>query len=112
MQSDPEPNETFEVGGIENGEAKEDAGGAGAISDLSAKVEVLERKLRDERFLFICVGTVLFDALAFHSMPSWGGPVSILVLQIVALLVLARMFGVSELVQLTNELIATFKRPG
>lgn len=100
----------FDVKAIENIEAREDAGGASAISRLSEELESIKRRLNDERFVFVLFSMILFDAWSFHSAQSWGGPVSVLILEVVALAVLARVLGVSELTRLLEQLISSFGR--
>ena len=104
------PPEPFDPSVIEGWSLSEDAEGAKAISKLSDDLEAIKRRLNDERFVFALLVMILFDAWDFHSMQTWGGPLSVLVLEVVALIVLARILGVSELTRLLEQIISSFGR--
>lgn len=88
----------------------EDLNNATSQTVLEKKVEDLERRIREERFLWIVVLVIVFDALAFHVMPSWGSSVVIGVLELALILVLARILDVSDVVRLTDRVIDAVRR--
>jgi hypothetical protein len=77
---------------------------------LGENVEGLKKKLYEERFIFSMVIVVLFDAFFFKSMDNWGSSIAILLLEIVALLVLARRLNVSDLLVITSSIIQALRR--
>jgi hypothetical protein len=83
---------------------------ANAQAVLGENVEGLKKKLYEERFIFSMVIVVLFDAFFFKSMDNWGSSIAILLLEIVALLVLARRLNVSDLLVITSSIIQALRR--
>ena len=57
---------------------------------------------REDRFIFIAVGVVLLDIMLFSVMPSFGGPLAILVLQLMILLPLAQRMGMEDVAQIIS----------
>ena len=74
-----------------------------------AKLEEDNQKLKDaakeERFLWIATLVVVFDVFAFTLMGNWGGPIAILMFQMVVLLILARKLGVEEIHTLIDKIL-------
>lgn len=80
-------------------------------SDIAHKhqreIEKLKDSAREERFCWIVVCMILFDCFAFVSFKDWGASLSILILEILLLLVMARKHGVEDLIAIIDK-IANF----
>lgn len=85
--------------------ADADEGEAKSIARLEKNITELEDKRKEERFLWIIVILIVMDVSVFPHMESWGGPVSILTLEIIALLIIARHCGIEEVHQLIDKII-------
>ena len=75
------------------------------IQELETKVFELENRILEERFYWILAMIIVVDIIAFIHMPSWGGPISILILELFALLALADKCGVDNVVIIINRII-------
>lgn len=60
---------------------------------------------REERFIFVILFILLFDVVFFTVMPSFGGPIAILVLQLLILIPLARRMGMEEIAQSVDRVL-------
>jgi len=78
------------------------------IQALTRKLENEIDRRKEDRFFFILVGMIIFDVIVFMDMPSTGGPISILVLELIALILLARHYGIEEVKQLLDRLLGNF----
>ena len=81
--------------------------------DIHEKAEYLElenTRLKDqiweERFYWLFALVILFDAVVFMHMPNWGGPVSILCLELIGLVAAAKKCGVDIVVEYTDKMLA------
>jgi hypothetical protein len=72
---------------------------------LEKEIEILREKRNEDRFCFLTALIIFGDAYIFMRMPSWGGPVSILILEIIVLFVAARKMGIQDLTVITDKLI-------
>ena len=79
------------------------------LPDSNAKLAQENTELKDsiyeERILWLIAFFMMFDAFVFTLMPSWGGPIAILILQIIAILMLAKRYGVDEIHSLFNQVL-------
>lgn len=74
------------------------------ISELQNQLDN-ERDLRKEdRFIFILVTLMLLNVVFFSVMDSLGGPIALLVLQVLFLIPVARRLGVQEAAQLLDRI--------
>lgn len=94
-------------------ERSEDASLANLIQNLEAERDAR----REERFIFILIIIILLDVVFFSVLDSWTGPLSLIVLQTILLLVLARRMGIEEFQMLIDKLVgriteAIQNRPG
>lgn len=65
-----------------------------------------ERDARlEERFVFIVVCVLLLDIVFFTVMPTFGGPLALLVLELLILVPLARRMGMQEIAQIMSRVI-------
>lgn len=60
---------------------------------------------KEERFIFVVLLILLFDVVFFTVMPSFGGPIAILVLQLLILIPLARRMGMEEIAQSVDRVL-------
>ena len=60
---------------------------------------------KEERFLSIFVLVVLLDIVFFSVMPSFGGPLALLVLELMILIPLAQRMGVQEIAKLVDRVL-------
>ena len=68
-----------------------------AKSELEDEDEAVENRLGQERFIWIVVVVVLFDAYIFTQMQNWAGALVIGVIELVAIIVLAKKCRVEEI---------------
>lgn len=61
---------------------------------------------REERFVFIVVCVLLFNVVFFTVMPSFGGPLALLVLELLVLVPLAKRMGMQEIAQLLDRVLS------
>ena len=99
--------------GVEEIVGKESESGeepnAKQLPDSNAKLAQENAELKDhlyeERLLWCISFFMAFDVFVFTLMPSWGGPIAILILQIIAILMLAKRYGVEEIHNLLNKVL-------
>lgn len=60
---------------------------------------------REERFLWVCACVILFDCSIFMNAENFGGPLIVGVIELLALVILARRLGVEEVKELVFGLI-------
>ena len=75
------------------------------IARLEERVTCLSDKLNEQRFFCVAAIFLIVDLLTFYKMQTWGGPVSILVIELFVLFVFAKRCGIQEFGQLTDMLI-------
>lgn len=78
-----------------------------------AQIEELQQDLAEERdarleerFIFIVVCVLLLDIVFFSVMPSFGGPIALLILQLLILIPLARRMGMQEIVTMLDRVLS------
>lgn len=97
---------------------KTDAGSIGALltdepTQRDALIQELQEDLtaeqdarKEERFLFIVVCVLLLDIAFFSVMPSFGGPLALLILELLILIPLARRMGMQEIAEIFNRALS------
>lgn len=75
------------------------------IQELEIKVFELENSILEERFYWVLAMIIVIDIIAFTHMPSWGGPIAVLILELFGLLALADKCGVDNVVIIINRII-------
>jgi len=82
------------------------------VTKRDEQIEALEKKLererdarREERFVFIVLVLLLLDVVFFSIMDTFGGPVSLVVLELLILIPLARRMGMQEIAGIINRVI-------
>lgn len=66
---------------------------------------------REERFLWVCACVVLFDCAIFMNANNFGGPLIVGIIELLALVILARRLGVEEVKELIFGLIDRLGKP-
>jgi len=65
-----------------------------------------ERDARiEDRFVFVIVGVLLLDVVFFSLMPTFGGPLAILILELLIFVPLARRMGMDEVAKIMSRVI-------
>ena len=67
------------------------------IQALQDELQKEKDARREDQFFFIAVTVILFDIVFFTLMPTFGGPVALLILQLLILIPLARRMGLDEI---------------
>ena len=75
------------------------------IEELQDELAFEKDARREDQFVFIIVVVILFDIVFFTLMPTFGGPLALLVLQLLILIPLARRMGMDEIATILNGVI-------
>lgn len=59
------------------------------IATLEEQVQELNNKHYEERFIWVLVALVLFDAMIFLNMSNWTAPIVIGIIELVAIVIMA-----------------------
>ena len=76
-----------------------------SIQELEKELTAEKEARREDRFFFIVICIILFDVICFTVMPNFGGPVAILILELLILIPLARRMGMEEIAEIINSVI-------
>ncbi|MDQ2080234.1 hypothetical protein RA307_08580 [Xanthobacteraceae bacterium Astr-EGSB] len=80
------------------------------IAILQQRVQDLENKGLEERFLWFVGLIVLFDALIFSNMENWSAPVVIGAFELIAVVIMADRCKVDTVAPLIDQLTGAFGR--
>ena len=72
------------------------------IQELQDELTAEKDARREDRFIFIVVSVILLDIVFFTLMPTFGGPLALLVLELLVLIPLARRMGMEEIATIIN----------
>jgi hypothetical protein len=75
------------------------------IQELQDELATEKDARQEDRFFFLIVVVILFDIVFFTLMPTFGGPLALLVLQLLILIPLARRMGMEEIASILNGVI-------
>ncbi len=75
------------------------------IEELQQSLEAERDARLEERFVFIVIGVMLLDVVFFTVAPTFGGPLALLVLQLLVLIPLAKRMGMQEIAKLIDRVI-------
>jgi len=67
------------------------------INQLQNRLSYEQDARREERFVFIITVVLLLDVVFFSVMDTFGGPIALLVLELMILIPLAKRMGMEEL---------------
>lgn len=76
------------------------------IAQLQNELSEVQDARREDQFVFIVVCVILLDIVFFTVMPTFGGPVALLLLQLLILIPLARRMGMDEVAAIINGVIS------
>jgi len=76
-----------------------------AKSELEDEDEAAENRIGEERFIWTVVVVILFDAYVFTQMANWAGALVIGVIELVAIIVLAKKCRVEEIAGMLTRLL-------
>ena len=77
---------------------------------MSEEKDKLIDRIHEERLLWFIAFVIIFDSFVFMHMHNWGGPIAILILQVIAILVLSKRFGVEEIHDILNKVLYVSSR--
>ncbi len=75
------------------------------ISELQKQLAYEKDARLEERFTFIALIILLFDVVFFSVMPTFGGPLAVLILELLILIPLARRMGMDEIARIISRVI-------
>lgn len=85
-------------------ETRQASSSSDQVASLQGKVDELEDKLKEERFLWILVLTVIIDMIVFDRIENWAGALVIGILQLIGLVVLAQKCRVDPIIPLIDRI--------
>lgn len=84
-----------------------------SVTNQDEQIAALERRLeealdarREDRFVGIVLIVLLLDVVFFSVMPTFGGPLALLILQLLILIPLARRMGMEEIAKILSRVIS------
>lgn len=89
------------------GDQKDDA-----LAALELQLQAEKDARLEERFVWIVVSVILVDVIWFQDAANATIPVVVMILQLIALMVLARRMGVDDYVQLLGRILASIGNKG
>ncbi|MCC0048527.1 MAG: hypothetical protein H6882_05115 [Rhodobiaceae bacterium] len=75
------------------------------IQELQEQLERERDGRNEDRFVGIVCLVILLDIVVFTIMPTFGGPIALLVLELLILIPLARRMGMEEVAQLLSRVL-------
>ena len=75
------------------------------IQELQQRLSEEKDSRKQERFFGILGFLILFNVIVLTPMQTWGGPISILILELIALVLLASRMGLQEASQIIDRIL-------
>lgn len=75
------------------------------IEELQTQLTHERDGRREDRFVGLVCLVILLDVVFFSVLPTFGGPLALLVLELLVLIPLARRMGMEEIAQILNSVI-------
>ncbi|MBS0498361.1 MAG: hypothetical protein JSR51_12025 [Proteobacteria bacterium] len=75
------------------------------IANLQKKLDYERDARLEERFIFIVILVILLDIVFFSIMPSFGGPLALLILELLILIPLAKRMGMEEIASILDRVL-------
>jgi hypothetical protein len=75
------------------------------IQELQENLEYERDARLEERFVFIVLIVLLLDVVFFTIMPTFGGPIALLILELLILIPLAKRMGMEEIAKTLNRVL-------
>lgn len=111
MENDTSKESSNDTNTVTEDVAPEAETRATTSTEGSARADALAQALseekayrQDERFLFVFAIIVLLNVIVFDAVGGWLVPIILVILELVFLVVLARLMGVEEVVDLAQRL--------
>jgi TRAP-type C4-dicarboxylate transport system permease large subunit len=76
-----------------------------SIAVLEQQLEAERDARREERFVFIILCVILLNVVLFSVLDGLGGPLALLVLELIILVPLARRMGIDEIHQILSNVL-------
>lgn len=67
------------------------------IEELQEALTNVQDARKEDAFIFIVITVLLFNIMIFTVMPNFGGPLAILILELLILIPLAKRMGMQEI---------------
>ncbi|WP_157223307.1 hypothetical protein [Rhodovulum sp. PH10] len=96
-------NDGNELGRILSGEPAPDQKDE-KIAALETKLKDIENIFYEERFLWIIISIILFDAYIFTHMANWAGAVVVGIFELIFVLIMADRCGVDTVAPLIDKI--------
>lgn len=75
------------------------------ISELQKQLTHEKDARQEDRFVFLVALVLLLDIVFFSVMPSFGGPLALLILELLILIPLAKRMGMEEIARILSRVI-------
>ncbi|MGR3823841.1 MAG: hypothetical protein ACU0A5_14830 [Salipiger marinus] len=75
------------------------------IEELQEELERVKDARREDAFAFIIICILLFNIVFFTVMPTSGGPLALLILELLILVPLAQKMGMENVVQIISRVL-------
>lgn len=75
------------------------------IEELQERLESERDARREDRFIFIGTVIILLDVVFFTVMPTFGGPLALVTLELLFLIPLAKRLGMEEIAQILSSVL-------
>ncbi|WP_342069904.1 hypothetical protein [Yoonia algicola] len=75
------------------------------IESLQNQLDDERDRRKEERFIWLVIVILMFDAFTFSNMQTWTGPIIIGLIQLIIVIVLGRRWQMDEIWTLTTKLI-------
>lgn len=75
------------------------------IQELQEQLARERDARKEERFIAIVILVLIFDIAFFTVMPSFGGPLAVLILELLILIPLAKRMGMEEIVEILDRVL-------
>lgn len=75
------------------------------LAELQESLTRERDKRKEDWFIFVVVTTILLDVVFFSVLDNLGGPLALIILQLLILIPLARRLGMEEIVQILDRLL-------
>ena len=75
------------------------------ISELQERLTEERDARKEDRFVFIVLIVLLLDVVFFTVMPTFGGPLALIILELLILIPLAKRMGMEEVAQILSRVL-------
>jgi hypothetical protein len=75
------------------------------VSELQKQLVDEKDARKEDRFVFIVLIVLLLDVVFFTVMPTFGGPLALLILELLVLIPLAKRMGMEEIAEILSRVL-------